>query len=82
MTVFIWLPSTLLCGFRCPSEGMPVLARSIAEVLLAIHFMRAIRAVLLRDAGLTEVAEDTLWLLHFMLVGRLIVSLRFKNRLH
>lgn len=81
MTVFILLPSILLSGFMFPYEGMPVPAQYIAEVLPATHFMRAIRAVLLRDAGLTEVAADTLWLVGFMLVGLLVASLRFKKRL-
>lgn len=81
MTVFILLPSILLSGFMFPYEGMPVPAQYIAEVLPATHFMRAIRAIMLRDAGLSEVAEDTLWLLGFTLVGLLIASLRFNKRL-
>jgi ABC-2 type transport system permease protein len=36
---------------------------------------------MLRDAGPTQIAGDTLWLLGFMLVGLLIASLRFKKRL-
>ncbi len=81
MTVFILLPSILLSGFMFPYEGMPLPAQYIAEVLPVTHFMRAIRAVMLRDAGLAEVAEDTLWLLGFMLVGLLLASLRFNKRL-
>jgi len=81
MTVFILLPSILLSGFMFPYEGMPVPAQYIAEVLPATHFMRAIRAVVLRDASLEQVAEDSLWLLGFMLVGLLLASLRFKKRL-
>jgi ABC-2 type transport system permease protein len=64
-----------------PDEGMPVPAQYIAELLPATHCMRRIRAVMLRDAGLTQVAGDTLWLLAFMLVGLLIASLRFNKRL-
>jgi ABC-2 type transport system permease protein len=37
--------------------------------------------VLLRDAGLAEVAADTLWLVGLMLVGLLVASLGFKKRL-
>lgn len=81
MTVFILLPSILLSGFMFPYEGMPVPAQYIAEVLPATHFMRAIRAVMLRDADLAQVAGDTLWLIGFMFVGLLIASLRFKKRL-
>lgn len=81
MTVFILLPSILLSGFMFPYEGMPVPAQYIAEVLPVTHFMRTIRAVVLRGAGLHEVAFDTLWLVGFMLVGLLVASLRFKKRL-
>jgi len=65
----------------CPYEGMPVPAQYIAEILPATHFMRTIRAVVLRGAGLHEVAFDTLWLVGFMLVGLVVASLRFKKRL-
>jgi ABC-2 type transport system permease protein len=81
MTVFILLPSILLSGFMFPYEGMPVPAQYLAEVLPVTHFMRTIRAVVLRGAGLHEVAFDTLWLVGFMLVGLVVASLRFKKRL-
>lgn len=81
MTVFILLPSILLSGFMFPYEGMPEPAQYIAEVLPATHFMRAIRAVMLRDASLEDVAEDSLWLLGFMLIALIVASLRFKKRL-
>ncbi|WP_414718143.1 ABC transporter permease [Thiocapsa sp. UBA6158] len=80
MRMFILLPSIMLSGFMFPYEGIPVPAQYIAEVLPATHFIRAIRAVLLRDAGLAEIAADTLWLVGFMLVGLLVASLRFKKR--
>ena len=48
MTVFVLLPSILLSGFMYPCEGMPELARDIAGVLPAAHFMRTIRGVVLR----------------------------------
>jgi len=81
MTVFILLPSILLSGFMFPYEGMPVPAQYVAEVLPATHFMRAVRAVMLRNASLNDVADDSLWLLGFMLLGLLTASLRFKKRL-
>jgi ABC-2 type transport system permease protein len=81
MTIFILLPSILLSGFMFPYEGMPLAAQSIAEVLPATHFIRAIRAVLLRDASIEDIQADTLWLLGFMLIGLLVASLRFSKRL-
>ncbi len=81
LTFFILLPSILLSGFMFPYEGMPPLAQHIAEVLPATHFMRAIRAVILRDATLAEIRPDALWLGAFMLGGLIVASLRFKKRL-
>jgi len=60
---------------------MPRAAQYIAEALPATHFMRAIRAVLLRDALLADIRTDALWLLGFMLAGLIVASLRFKKRL-
>jgi hypothetical protein len=59
LTIFILLPSILLSGFMFPFEGMPRLAQHIAEVLPAPHFMRAIRAVILRDASSAPAADSS-----------------------
>jgi len=37
--------------------------------------------VLLRDALLTDIRTDALWLLGFMVVGLIVASIRFKKRL-
>jgi len=81
MTVFILLPSILLSGFMFPYEGMPELAQWIAEILPATHFMRMIRAIVLREADLLDTGEDALWLVGFTIIGLLIASFRFKKRL-
>ena len=81
MTLFILLPSILLSGFMFPYEGMPVIAQKIAETLPATHFMRLVRGVVLRDAGVTTMIYDTLWLGLFTILGVVIASLRFKKNL-
>jgi ABC-2 type transport system permease protein len=81
MTFFILLPSILLSGFMFPYEGMPVLAQWIAEALPATHFMRMIRAIVLRGDELFDIGGDALWLVGFTIVGLLIASVRFKKRL-
>lgn len=81
MTVFILLPSILLSGFMFPFEAMPTAAQYIAEILPATHFMRCVRAVVLRSASLTDLSFDLGWLLLFCLGGLLVASLRFKKRL-
>ncbi|MGL5678531.1 MAG: ABC transporter permease [Plesiomonas shigelloides] len=81
MTVFILLPSILLSGFMFPFEGMPRPAQWIAEVLPATHFIRVIRAVVLRDAGLWDMRFELLWLAIFFIVGLLIATRRFRKTL-
>jgi len=81
LTIFILLPSILLSGFMFPFEGMPRVAQQIAQVLPATHFMRVIRAIVLRDATLAEIHPEVLWLGTFMLGGLVVASLRFKKRL-
>lgn len=81
MTVFVLLPSILLSGFMFPYEGMPVGAQYLAEVLPATHFMRLIRGVVLKDAGIIELSGDLLWLVGFTVIGLALASLRFKKRL-
>lgn len=81
LTVFILLPSILLSGFMFPFEAMPQAAQYVAEALPATHFMRCIRAIVLRCAPLGDLSFDLLWLGLFSLFGLLIASLRFKKRL-
>lgn len=81
MTVFVLLPSILLSGFLFPYEGMPQPARYIAELLPATHFVRMIRGVVLRDAGLDDMQADTLFLAAFTLVGLLIATVKFRKSL-
>tara|TARA_B100000446_G_scaffold107053_1_gene100126 strand:- start:26213 stop:27364 length:1152 start_codon:yes stop_codon:yes gene_type:complete len=81
MTFFLLLPSILLSGFMFPYEGMPRAAQWIAEALPATHFVRTIRGVVLRDAGLLDLTFDIVWLSAFALIGMVIAALRFKKRL-
>jgi len=81
MTVFILLPSILLSGFMFPFVAMPKPAQWLAEVLPATHFVRMIRAVVLRDAHWTELGADLSALAVFTLIGLTLATLRFKKRL-
>jgi ABC-2 type transport system permease protein len=81
MTVFVLLPSILLSGFLFPYEGMPKPAQMIAEGLPATHFVRMIRGVVLRDASLTDMQGDTLFLVGFTIVGMLLATLKFRKSL-
>jgi ABC-2 type transport system permease protein len=81
MTVFILLPSILLSGFLFPYEGMPQLAKWIAEALPATHFVRMIRGIVLREATLGDVQTDSVFLMLFTMGGLLVATLKFRKSL-
>lgn len=81
LTVFLLIPSILLSGFMFPYEGMPEAAQWIAEALPATHFIRMVRAIVLRGATLDDLWPDLLWLVGFTIVGVIAAAMRFKKRL-
>ncbi|TAL86605.1 MAG: ABC transporter permease [Rhodanobacter sp.] len=81
MTFFIFLPSILLSGFMFPFAGMPKAAQWIAEVLPLTHFLRLIRGVMLRGAGLWDLWGDVLALVAFIVVMMAAAIMRFRKRL-
>ena len=81
MTVFILMPSILLSGFMFPFDGMPPVAQFIGEVLPTTHFIRLTRGIMLRDAPLSELSFDFLYLIGFALVVMTAAALRFTKRL-
>lgn len=58
LSVFVFLPSIMLSGFMFPFRGMPGWARMIGEVLPVTHFLRLVRAVMLKGAGPVDVAPQ------------------------
>lgn len=81
LTVFILLPSILLSGFMFPFVAMPKPAQYIAELLPATHYVRLVRAVVLRDAHWTMLMSDVLALCLFIGVGMTLATLRFAKKL-
>lgn len=81
LTVFILLPSILLSGFMFPFVAMPGPAQSIAELLPATHYVRLVRAVVLRDAHWSELIGDISVLLCFIVVGITLATMQFRKRL-
>ena len=81
MTFFVFLPSLLLSGFMFPFAGMPKPAQWIAEILPLTHFVRLIRGVMLRGAGLGEQWPEVLALLAFAVLVMAVATLRFRKRL-
>ena len=60
MTFFFFLPSMLLSGFMFPFRGMPLWAQWLGEILPLTHFLRAVRAIMLKGAGMGDIAAN-LW---------------------
>ena len=81
MTFFVFLPSILLSGFMFPFDGMPKAAQWLAEILPLTHFLRLIRGVMLRGAGIFELWPDLVALLVFIAVMMTLAILRFSKRL-
>lgn len=81
LTVFILLPSILLSGFMFPFVAMPAPAQNIAELLPATHYVRLVRAVVLRDAHWSELIGDISVLLCFIVVGITLATMQFRKRL-
>jgi ABC-2 type transport system permease protein len=54
MSFFTFLPQILLSGFMFPFAGMPIAAQYVAEALPLTHFLRLVRGIMLRGAGLLE----------------------------
>jgi ABC-2 type transport system permease protein len=75
------LPSILLSGFMFPFQGMPLIARGIAQLLPLTHFVEIVRGVVLRGATLGELYPHMLKLLAFLAVMLTLAMSRFHKRL-
>jgi ABC-2 type transport system permease protein len=81
MTFFVFLPSLLLSGFMFPFAAMPGWARAIGEGLPITHFLRVVRAVVLKGAGLADVVGDLWPMLAILGVFAAVSLARFRRTL-
>ena len=81
LTVFYFLPSLLLSGFMFPFRGMPGWAQALGELLPLTHFLRLIRAVMLKGADYPAVAQPLAALLAFVVVFAALALVRFRRTL-
>jgi ABC-2 type transport system permease protein len=58
LSFFTILPSILLSGFMFPFAGMPGWAQFIGQAVPATHFLRVIRAVMLKGGEVSDVALE------------------------
>jgi ABC-2 type transport system permease protein len=81
LTVFFFLPSILLSGFMFPYRGMPEWAQWFGEIFPLTHFLRIIRAVMLKGANLSEIGFEVSILGVFILAYAALALLRFRRTL-
>jgi ABC-2 type transport system permease protein len=81
LTFFFFLPSILLSGFMFPFAGMPGWAQVLGEALPLTHFLRVVRAIMLKGSTFTDIQWEIAALLLFALVFAGLALLRFRRTL-
>jgi ABC-2 type transport system permease protein len=81
LSMMFFLPSILLSGFMFPFAGMPVWAQYIGEGLPLTHYLRIVRAIMLKGATLQNLEYDTVALFALMLLAMTIAVTRFRRTL-
>ncbi|QIP01420.1 MULTISPECIES: ABC transporter permease [Bradyrhizobium] len=81
MSMMFFLPSILLSGFMFPFAGMPTWAQYVGECLPLTHYLRIVRAIMLKGASMQNLRFDTLALAALMLLAMTIAVTRFRRTL-
>jgi ABC-2 type transport system permease protein len=81
MSMMFFLPNILLSGFMFPFAGMPDWAQWIGEGLPLTHYLRIVRAIMLKGATLADLRFDTLALAGLMMIAMVIAVTRFRRTL-
>ncbi|QDP20773.1 ABC transporter permease [Bradyrhizobium cosmicum] len=81
MSMMFFLPSILLSGFMFPFAGMPAWAQYVGECLPLTHYLRIVRAIMLKGASMQNLHFDTLALATLMLVAMTVAVTRFRRTL-
>ena len=81
MSMMFFLPNILLSGFMFPFAGMPNWAQWIGEALPLTHFIRIVRAIMLKGSGLGDLHYDALALAGLTLFAMTIAVTRFRRTL-
>jgi ABC-2 type transport system permease protein len=81
MVMMFLLPNILLSGFMFPFAGMPQWAQWIGEGLPLTHYLRIVRAVMLKGSSLSDLQAEAIWLVGLMVVAMGIAVTRFRRTL-
>ena len=81
MSIMFFLPNILLSGFMFPFAGMPVWAQWVGEALPLTHYLRIVRAIMLKGASFVDLQYDAVAMFVLMLVAMTIAVTRFRRTL-
>jgi ABC-2 type transport system permease protein len=81
MSMMFFLPNILLSGFMFPFAGMPVWAQWVGEALPLTHYIRIVRAIMLKGSGLAELHYEAAALAGLTLFAMTIAVTRFRRTL-
>jgi ABC-2 type transport system permease protein len=81
MSMMFFLPNILLSGFMFPFAGMPAWAQWIGEALPLTHYIRIVRAIMLKGATIEDLRYDAIALFVLMLIAMTIAVTRFRRTL-
>ena len=81
LTFFFFLPSLMLSGFMFPFRGMPDWAQVLGEIFPLTHFLRVIRAVMLKGADFVTISNEIGALVLFVVIYAGLALLRFRRTL-
>ncbi len=75
------LPSVMLSGFIFAVKNMPVVLQVISRIIPATYFVKVIRGVMLKGAGLEILLPQVAYMVALMLVFLVVASKRFQTRI-
>jgi len=81
LSMVFMMPNMMLSGFMFPFAGMPDWAQAIGQCLPLTHFVRMVRAILLKGSEFEDIQADALWLVMLMLLTMTIAVTRFRRNL-
>ena len=79
MSFFFLLPNILLSGFMFPFDGMPRPAQFLAQALPLTHFLRIVRGIALKGAGLRDLWGEVIALGAILAVLIILAAARFRK---
>lgn len=81
ISFFTILPTILLSGFMFPFAAMPGWAQTLGTAIPATHFLRLVRKVMLKGAGMSDVGHDVFSICIILLVITAIALRRYRQTL-